>query len=67
MKVLNLEIPDQLAREIEDLVRSGWFASESEIARLALAEFVRTHRFQLEEQFQREDIRWALGLKAESR
>ena len=67
MKVLKLEVPDQLAREIEDLVRSGWFASESEIARLALAEFVRTHRFQLEEQFQREDIRWALGLKAESR
>ncbi|MFL6194909.1 MAG: CopG family transcriptional regulator [Thermoanaerobaculia bacterium] len=67
MKVLKLQIPDQLAREIENLVRSGWFANEDEIARLALSEFVRGHRFELQEQFQREDIRWALDLKADKR
>ncbi|HVR95245.1 MAG TPA: ribbon-helix-helix domain-containing protein [Thermoanaerobaculia bacterium] len=63
MKTLTLELPDQLADELKNLVESGWFASESEIARLALVEFVRHHRFELQEQFQREDIRWALGLK----
>lgn len=63
MKTLKFEVPDQLAKEIEDLVQAGWFADEGEIARLALAEFVRHHRFQLQEQFQREDILWALSLK----
>ncbi|HSK76107.1 MAG TPA: CopG family transcriptional regulator [Thermoanaerobaculia bacterium] len=63
MKTLRLELPDQLAKEIENLVQAGWFASEAEIARLALAEFVHRHRFSLQEQQQREDIRWALSLK----
>ncbi len=63
MKTLELELPDQLARQIADLVRAGWFVSEAELARQALADFVRDQRFQLQEQFQREDIQWALSLK----
>jgi Arc/MetJ-type ribon-helix-helix transcriptional regulator len=63
VKTLQVELPDQLAKEIERLVRAGWFVSEGEIVRLALSEFVKHHRFQLQEQFQRDDIRWALGLK----
>jgi Arc/MetJ-type ribon-helix-helix transcriptional regulator len=63
VKTLRLELPDQLAKEIENLVQAGWFASEAEIARLALAEFVHRHRFSLQEQQQREDIHWALSLK----
>jgi len=60
MKTLEFEVPDQLAKEIEGLVEAGWFASQAELARLALAEFVQRHRFELEEKFQRDDIRWAL-------
>lgn len=67
MKTLRLELPDQLAKEIENLVQAGWFASEAEIARLALAEFIHRHRFSLQEEQQREDIRWALGLKGAGR
>lgn len=63
MKTLKVEVPDQLAKEIEGLVEAGWFANAGEITRLALAEFVHHHRFQLQEQFQREDILWALSLK----
>lgn len=63
MKTLKIEVPDQLAKQIEHLVETGWFVNEAEIARLALAEFVHRHRFELEEQFQLEDIRWALSLK----
>jgi Arc/MetJ-type ribon-helix-helix transcriptional regulator len=59
MKVMQIEIPDQVAEEIEALVKKGWFASEAEIARLALAEFIRRHRFELQEQFQLQDIAWA--------
>lgn len=67
MKTLRLELSDQLAKEIENLVQAGWFTSEAEIARLALAEFLHRHRFSLQEQQQREDIRWALELKDSGR
>ena len=61
LKTLQIEVPEQLAKEVEELVRRGWFANEAEVARLALAEFVHRHRFELEEKFQRDDIRWAAG------
>ena len=66
MKTLELEVPDRLADEMEELVRAGWFASEAELARQALAGFLRSHPFRLQEQFQRDDIRWALSLKETS-
>jgi len=52
---------------MDGLVEAGWFANQAELARLALAEFVQRHRFELEEKFQRDDIRWALGLKDAAR
>ncbi len=67
MKTLKLEVTDKLAEQIERLVQAGWFASGEELARLALSEFLSHHRFELQEQFQRDDIRWALGLKAGER
>jgi Arc/MetJ-type ribon-helix-helix transcriptional regulator len=63
MKTLELEVPDRMAEVMDELVRAGWFVNESEIVRQALAEFVQHHRLQLQEEFQREDIRWALSLK----
>lgn len=60
MKTVQVEIPDQLRKDIDALVRDGWFSSETELARHALAEFVRRRRFELMERFQREDIEWAL-------
>jgi Arc/MetJ-type ribon-helix-helix transcriptional regulator len=63
VKTFQIEVPEQLANEVEGLVRAGWFASEAEITRLALTEFVHRHRFELQEQFQRDDIRWALSSK----
>jgi Arc/MetJ-type ribon-helix-helix transcriptional regulator len=63
MKVLHIEVPDQLAEEMEALIEAGWFTSEAEIARLALVEFIHRHRFELLERFQREDIVWALQQK----
>ena len=63
MRSLQVELPDKLAGEVEALVRAGWFHSEDELIRLALAEFVRRHQFELLERFQREDIAWALRQK----
>jgi Arc/MetJ-type ribon-helix-helix transcriptional regulator len=63
VKTLRIEVPDQLAKEIEILIQAGWFASEEEIARLALAEFVHRRSFELQEHSQRADIQWGLSLK----
>ena len=64
MKTISVELPDRAAEEIDQLVRAGWFASESEAVRAAVLDFVRRNRVELLEHFQREDIAWALGQKA---
>jgi Arc/MetJ-type ribon-helix-helix transcriptional regulator len=66
MKSMRLELPDKLAEELNRLVKAGWFHDEEEAIRLAVAEFLRQHRPDLLEQFQREDIEWALQQKRTS-
>ena len=62
MKALHVELPDKLAAEVEAYVRAGWFGSEAEVVRAAVADFIRRHRVELLERFMREDIEWALKL-----
>lgn len=66
MKTLTIELPDRVAATLEGLVEAGWFRDESEVVRLALVEFLDRHRLQLAEQFQREDIAWALQQKTKA-
>lgn len=66
MKTLEIEVPDQLAREMEEVVRRGWFTDESELARQALGDFLRHHRLDLQEQHQLDDVAWALRLKEQA-
>lgn len=61
MTSLQIELPDQLAAAIERLAQNGWFQTEQEIIRLTLVEFIHRHQAELTEQFQREDIAWALA------
>ncbi len=63
MTTLQVEVPERLAEEVAEAVRSGWFASEGEVVRFALTEFIRRERLHLIEEQQREDIRWALASK----
>lgn len=63
MKSIHIELPDKLAQELDAMVKAGWFSNEAEVMRLALLEFVRRHRLELLERFQREDIAWALKQK----
>ncbi|MBI2159502.1 MAG: CopG family transcriptional regulator [Candidatus Rokubacteria bacterium] len=63
MKSVQVELPDKLAAEVEAYVRAGWFGSEADVIRTALAEFIRRNRLELLERFMREDIDWALKLK----
>ncbi len=63
MKSIHIELPDKLIQELDAMVKAGWFNNESEVVRLAVLEFVRRHRLELLERFQREDIDWALKQK----
>lgn len=65
MQTFSVEVPDKIAIEVEHLVADGWFVNKSEVMRLALLEFIRRHQFALIEQFQREDIEWALQQQKE--
>lgn len=63
MKSVQVELPDKLAAEVEAYVRAGWFGSEADVIRTALAEFIRRNRLELLDRFMRDDIDWALRLK----
>ncbi len=64
MKLIQVELPDEVAKELDMMIQAGWFHSEDEAVRMALLEFIRHNRLQLLERFQREDIEWALEQKS---
>ena len=63
MKTLQVELPDEMAREVENAVEAGSFADAAEVVRASLREFISRRRFELTEQQQLEDIAWALREK----
>ena len=66
MKSLTVKLTDDVASDIASLVRAGYFRSEQDLLFAALQEFMRHHRPDLEERYQREDIEWALRVAEES-
>lgn len=63
MKTLQVELPDEMAREVENAVEAGTFADAAEVVRASLREFISRRRFELTEQQQLQDIAWALREK----
>jgi Arc/MetJ-type ribon-helix-helix transcriptional regulator len=63
MKTLEVELPDQMAREVENAVAAGKFENSAEVVRAALREFISLRRYELLEQQQLTDIAWALQEK----
>ncbi|MFH1674900.1 MAG: ribbon-helix-helix domain-containing protein [Pseudomonadota bacterium] len=59
MKTLSINIPDNLAAQINDYVKAGFFPSEPDVILAAMSEFVRRNRIHMMERFAREDIEWA--------
>ncbi|MFA5191649.1 MAG: hypothetical protein WC740_13035 [Verrucomicrobiia bacterium] len=60
MKTLQLELPDEMAREVEQAVADGRFENAADVVRTALREFVGRRRYELMEQQQLQDIAWAV-------
>jgi len=64
MKTLQVELPDEMAREVENAVEAGTFENAAEVVRMSLREFISRRRFELLEQQQLQDVAWALREKA---
>jgi Arc/MetJ-type ribon-helix-helix transcriptional regulator len=63
MTIVQVELPEKTAQELDALVKKGWFTDRAEAIRLALVEFLGRNRLALMEQFQEEDIHWAMDQK----
>ena len=63
MNTVAVQVPEQLLKEADEMIHVGLFNSPGEVVIAALSEFVRHYRPQLMEEYAREDIAWAKGLK----
>lgn len=61
MVTINVEIPDRLNAELEELIRDGLFRNQSEILRFAALDYVKRRKLEVIEQQQRDDVAWALA------
>lgn len=55
------EIPEQLARQAQQMVDSGWAANMGALITESLRRYVESHQEVLNEQFLREDVEWGLN------
>jgi Arc/MetJ-type ribon-helix-helix transcriptional regulator len=60
MKTIQVELPDQIAHEVQSAVETGKFADAADVVRAALCEFIFNRRFELMEQQPLADIRKGL-------
>jgi len=60
MKTIQTEVPEQLFKKAQMLVKEGWFRDEKDIFSEAIRRFLDTHRPDLMEKFIREDVEWGL-------
>ena len=61
MKSVLVKIPEKLYRQMEALVKQGWFCDHEALAELALRKFLNSYRPEMIEQFLHEDVQWGLG------
>ncbi len=60
MKTIQTEVPEQLYRKAQALVRDSWFRDEQNIFSEAIRRFLDAHQPELIEKFVREDVEWGL-------
>ena len=60
MRTIHTQVPEQLYKKAETLVKEGWFRDEKEIFSEAIHLFLDTHQSKLMDNFIREDVEWGL-------
>ena len=61
MKTIQTEVPEQLYKKAQMLVKEGWFRDEQDIFSEAIRRFLDAHRSDLMEKFVRKDVEWGLN------
>ncbi|MDP2432668.1 MAG: CopG family transcriptional regulator [Pseudomonadota bacterium] len=54
------ELPDQLARQGQELIKNGWAPDMNTLLTEALRRYLESHPEALAEAFVREDVQWGL-------
>ena len=57
---IQAELPDQLARQGQELVKNGWFPDMNVLLTEALRRYLESHQEALAETFVRDDVQWGL-------
>lgn len=60
MTTVQARIPDQLAKQAQDLVKRGWVGNFDELVAESLRRYIESHQEALTEGFIREDVAWGL-------
>jgi len=60
MRTIHTEVPEQLYKKAEALVKEGWFRDEKELFSEAIRRFLDTHQSKLMDKFIRDDVEWGL-------
>ena len=60
MQTIEIELPDQLYKGVNNLVKNGWFRDQNEVLCEAVRKFIESHRPELIEKFVLEDVEWGL-------
>ena len=60
MRTISTEVPEQLYKKAEALVKEGWFRDEKDIFSEAIRRFLDSHQSELMEKFVRDDVEWGL-------
>lgn len=59
-KMLQVNLPDQVARDVDNAVKTGKFQTADEVILAALRESISRRRYELQEEQQLNDVAWAL-------
>ncbi len=60
MRTISTEVPEQLYKKAEALVKEGWFRDEKDIFSEAIRRILDSHQSELMEKFVRDDVEWGL-------
>ena len=60
MQTVQIELPEQLYKSVNALVKNGWFKDEKEVLYEAIRKFVESYHPELIEKFILDDVEWGL-------
>ncbi len=60
MATIQVEVPEQLYKKAQALVKEGWFRDETDIFSEAIRRFLEPRQSELMEKFVRDDVEWGL-------